>query len=390
MTHASQLRDVDGSMTAPEVTTKNMRYLNDKNRGPELSIIAPTFNEIKNIESLAQQIDEALGDVRWELIIVDDASPDGTAKFARTLGQRDPRIRCIYRLGRRGLAGACIEGFLSSSADVLAVMDADLQHDSRLLAKMLERIRNGSCDIVIASRYGAGGTSDGFSAARQQASNLSTKLARFSTGVQVSDPMSGFFMIRRDAFEPLAPYLAVEGFKILLDILATARGRLRIEEETYSFAARTEGASKFDVQNVLDFVGLLASKMSAGIIPIRFMNFALVGFTGVGVHLVALKILLATQATFNTAQVIATVCAMTSNFFMNNLLTYRDRRKTGLGLITGLLMFYAICGIGAFSNIGIANWLYGQSTVWWVAGLTGSLVGAVWNFAVSSRLLWRK
>jgi dolichol-phosphate mannosyltransferase len=357
---------------------------------PELSIIAPTFNEAKNIETLSRQIDEALPGVHWELIIVDDASPDGTARLARKLGKTDPRIRCIHRLGRRGLAGACIEGFQSSSADVLAVIDADLQHDAKLLARMLARIRAGGTDIVIASRYGAGGTSDGFSAARQTASNLSTKLARLTTGVQVSDPMSGFFMIRRDAFEPLAPHLAVEGFKILLDILATARGRLRVTEETYSFAARTEGASKFDIQNALDFIGLLASKASSGLIPIRFMNFALVGLSGVGVHLIALQALVASNTGFAWAQTIATFCAMTSNFFMNNVLTYRDRRMTGIRIFSGLLMFYVICGIGAFSNIGVAQWLYGQSTVWWVAGLAGSLVGAVWNFAVSSQLLWRK
>jgi dolichol-phosphate mannosyltransferase len=357
---------------------------------PELSIVAPTFNEVKNIEALARQIDDALPGVHWELIIVDDASTDGTASLARKLGKSDPRIRCILRLGRRGLAGACVEGFLSSSADVLAVMDADLQHDARLLGRMLERIRAGTSDIVIASRYGDGGTSDGFSAARQKASTLSTLLARMTTGVDVSDPMSGFFMIRRDAFEPLAPELAVEGFKIMLDILATARGRLRVAEETYAFAARSGGDSKFDIQNSLDFLGLLASKMSGGLIPIRFMNFALVGLTGVGVHLFALQTIIAWGATFVMAQTAATFTAMTSNFLMNNILTYRDRRMTGWNLVRGLLLFYVICGIGAFSNIGVANWIYGQSTIWWVAGLAGSIIGTVWNYTISSRLLWRK
>jgi dolichol-phosphate mannosyltransferase len=362
----------------------------DHGRAPELSIVAPTFNEAKNIAVLVSQIDQALPGVHWELIIVDDASPDGTARIARELGETDARVRCIHRLGRRGLAGACIEGFLSSSAKFLAVMDADLQHDARLLSRMLDRIRTGTTDIVIASRYADGGSSDGFSASRQRASQASTVMARLATGVQVSDPMSGFFMIRREAFEPLAPSLAVEGFKILLDILATARGSLRIAEETYAFAARHEGASKFDLQNVLDYFGLLVSKMSNGLIPIRFVSFALVGLTGVGVHLIALQAAMGAGAGFTLAQSAATLIAMTSNFFINNIMTYRDRRLSGWRMLNGLLMFYLICGIGAFSNIGVANWLYGQSNAWWAAGLAGSIVGAVWNFAVSGRLLWRK
>jgi dolichol-phosphate mannosyltransferase len=357
---------------------------------PELAIIAPTFNEAKNISALRQQIDEALPGVAWELIVVDDASPDGTAKVARELGETDPRVRCLLRLGRRGLAGACIEGFLSTNARTLAVIDADLQHDAGILMEMLSKIRAGGTDIVIATRYADGGSSEGLSAVRQHASQASTVMARLATGVRVSDPMSGFFMIRREAFEPLAPQLAVEGFKILLDILATARGRLRIAEVTYAFGARQAGASKFDIKNSLDFVGLLVSKMSGGLVPIRFINFAIVGLTGVVVHLFVLKAVMALGAGFTTSQAVATLVAMTSNFFTNNVLTYRDRRLKGLRMMTGLLVFYVICGIGALSNIGVAAWLYGQSTGWWAAGLAGSIVSAVWNYTVSSQLLWRK
>ena len=360
-------------------------------RVPELAIIAPTFNEAKNIAALVQQIDQALTGVDWELIVVDDASPDGTAQVARDIGQRDPRVRCILRLGRRGLAGACIEGFLSSSAPVLAVIDADLQHDARVLGTMLQHIRAGDTDIAIASRYAEGGSPEGLaSASRQRASQASTIMARLATGVRVSDPMSGFFMIRRDAFEPLAPNLAVEGFKILLDILASARGSLRIKEVTYTFAARHEGTSKFDLKNILDFVGLLVSKMSGGRIPLRFASFGLIGLSGVVVHLAALKGLMASGIGFTAAQTAATVIAMTSNFLTNNVLTYRDRRMHGWRMVTGLLIFCVICSVGALSNIGVASWLYGQSNMWWVAGLAGSAVSAVWNYAVSSRLLWRK
>lgn len=360
-------------------------------RAPELAIVAPTFNEAKNIPALVEQIDQALPGVAWELIVVDDASPDGTAQVARDIGQTDARVRCILRLGRRGLAGACIEGFLSSSAPVLAVIDADLQHDARVLSAMLNHIRAGDTDIAIASRYAEGGSSDGLSSAsRQRASQASTVIARLTTGVRVSDPMSGFFMIRRDKFEPLAPSLAVEGFKILLDILATARGSLRVKEVTYAFAARHEGDSKFDLKNVLDFLGLLVSKMSGGRVPLRFASFGLIGMSGVLVHLAALKGMLASGVDFTAAQTAATVVAMTSNFLTNNVLTYRDRRLHGWRMLSGLVIFCVICSVGALSNIGVASWLYGQSNMWWVAGLAGSAVSAVWNYAVSSRLLWRK
>lgn len=359
--------------------------------GPELALIVPTFNESGNLREVVRQVTEALGDTRWELIFVDDSSPDGTAALASQIGREDNRVRCLHRIGRRGLAGACIEGFLATSAPIMAVMDADLQHDATLLGRMLVKLRETSADLVIASRYSAGGSAtEGFSPSRRFASRLSTALARAATGVTVSDPMSGFFMIRRSAFIPLAPALASEGFKILFDILATAHGKLKIEEVTYTFAARNEGASKFDTQNILDFLGLIIAKLSGGVVPVRFLSFALIGSAGILVHLAALALFKPLGLAFSSAQAAATLVAMTSNFFLNNATTYRDRRLRGLSALKGLLAFYVICGIGAVSNIGVANWLYVVYPRWIVGGLIGSLIGAVWNFMLSNQLLWRK
>jgi dolichol-phosphate mannosyltransferase len=358
---------------------------------PELALIVPTFNERGNLRTLVGQIEAALGDRRWELIFVDDSSPDGTAALAREMGREDPRIRCIHRIGRRGLSGACIEGFLATSAPVMAVMDADLQHDATLLGRMLDTLEKQKADLVIASRYSDGGSADaGFSAFRGFASRLSTGIARFATNVSVSDPMSGFFMIRRAAFEPIAPGLASEGFKILFDILATARGKLKIAEVTYSFSARQEGASKFDTQNILDFLGLIVSKVTGGIVPVRFLSFALIGSAGILVHLAALALFKSAEFAFGPAQAAATLVAMTSNFILNNVTTYRDRRLKGAAALKGLLVFYVICGIGAVSNIAVANWIYMYYPRWILAGLVGSLIGAIWNFSLSSQLLWRK
>ena len=358
---------------------------------PELAVIVPTFNERGNLREVLRQVAAALGDTPWELIFVDDSSPDGTAALAQAIGHEDARVRCIHRIGRRGLAGACIEGFLATSAPVLAVMDADLQHDATLLSRMLDKMRATSADLVIASRYSAGGSAtEGFSPFRRMASQFSTTLARLTTGVSVTDPMSGYFMIRRAAFVPLAPRLASEGFKILFDLLATAHGKLKIEEVTYSFAARQEGDSKFDTQNILDFLGLIVSKASGGAIPVRFLSFVLIGAAGILVHLAALAVFKNADLAFGPAQAGATLVAMTSNFFLNNATTYRDRRLKGFGAAKGLLVFYVICGIGTVSNIAVASWLYQFYPRWIAPGLAGAVIGAVWNFTLSSQLLWRK
>lgn len=374
-------------LTAAEAARKSANSLHIP---PELAVIVPTFNERENVARLVAQLDRGLEGIAWEVIFVDDHSPDGTADTVRELGRVDPRVRCLLRMGRRGLAGACIEGMLATNAPYLAVMDGDLQHDAGLLPDMLAALRAGTADLAIGSRYVHGGSAAGFSAGRQAASRLSTGLARLMTAVDVADPMSGFFMIRQDAFQRVAPRLASEGFKILFDILATARGGLRVAELAYAFGARSAGSSKLDVQNIFDFLGLLVSKLSRGRIPLRFVSFAFVGLLGVLVHMAALRIGLLSGARFAEAQVAATLAAMTSNFFLNNAITYRDLRLKGAAALRGLVIFYVICGAGALSNVGVATWLYANEPVWWLAGLVGSFVGAAWNYLVSSQILWRR
>ena len=209
---------------------------------PELALILPTFNEAANLPELIARHERALDGVDWEILVVDDNSPDGTGALARRLGEHDRRIRCIRRVGRRGLAGACIEGMLATQAACVAVMDADLQHDETLLMAMLKKLREGATDLVVASRYvGDGAAQAGFSANRARASQWSTALARRLLKVDLTDPMSGFFMIRRELVDAMAPRLSTQGFKILLDIAATGRGKLRIAELPFTFGARLHG-----------------------------------------------------------------------------------------------------------------------------------------------------
>ncbi len=357
----------------------------------ELSVILPSFNEAANIPILVKLLDETLAGIAWEAIVVDDNSPDGTTEVARKIALRDPRIRVIRRIGRRGLSGACIEGILASSAPYVAVMDADLQHDETLLPKMLTELRTGDVDLVVASRKVDGGTTgEGLSKIRAWGSDIANSLAQKLLNVTLKDPMSGFFMVRREKAEALAPKLSPQGFKILLDLVSSANGALRIRELPFTFRERQHGESKLDTLVTFDYFGLLLAKYFGDIVSVRFLMFGLVGASGLVVHLVALRLFLLGGLEFNMGQTAASFVAMTSNFFLNNQLTYRDRRLHGLQAIIGLLTFYAVCSVGVLANVGVANLIYADPSYWWFAGTAGAIMGAVWNYAASSALTWRK
>jgi dolichol-phosphate mannosyltransferase len=357
---------------------------------PELTIVVPTFNEKANIPLLVDRLAQLLTSCDWEVIFVDDNSPDGTAAAARAIGASDSRVRCIRRIGRRGLAGACLEGMLASQARYVAVMDADLQHDEGLLVPMLEALRAGRADVAVASRYLDGGSAAGLSKQRSRVSRGSNTLVRLLLGIDLTDPMSGHFMIRCDELEAMAPSLSTQGFKILLDILATARGSLRTIELPSTFRERQHGESKLDSKIALDFAALVTAKLTNDAVSARFLLFCMVGLTGIGIHLSILSALLITNLSFGAAQAFATIGAIAWNFVLNNLFTYRDQRLTGWHFVTGLIRFQVICAIGAISNVGIATWIYDYDETWWIAGLGGALIGTVWNFVVSAALVWRQ
>ena len=355
-----------------------------------LTIVVPTYNERTNIRLLAKRLDQVLGETGWEMVIVDDDSPDGTHAVAKSMARRDPRIRCLRRIGRRGLSGACIEGMLSSSSPYVAVMDGDLQHDETILPQMLEALREGASDLVIGSRLVEGGdAASGFGRARQWISATGARLSRLALRTDVRDTMSGFFMIRRDIADELVPKLCTDGFKILADILATAGPSLRVQEVGYSFRERHGGESKLDAKVALDFLGLILNKITGGTLPVSFVGFALVGVSGLIVQLAVLYVAMQAGAAFVAAQTCATLISIVSNFALNNSLTYRASRLRGWRWVRGLLMFSAICSISAVANIGVATWMFEREQTWIVAGLAGVLMGAVWNYAVSTKFVWR-
>jgi dolichol-phosphate mannosyltransferase len=255
---------------------------------PIVSIVVPTFNERDNVTTLYKRLEAAFQGVPWEVVFVDDNSPDATWQVVRELSRRDARVRCIRRIGRRGLSGACIEGILAASAPYAAVIDADLQHDETQLPKMLQLLQDGAAELVVGSRYVEGGSAASFNKQRAGASAFATEIARRTLKVDILDPMSGFFMIRRDRFEQIAPKLSTQGFKILLDIVASAEGGLRTVEIPFTFGTRLHGESKLDSMVALDFLGLVLAKLTNDALSLRFLLFAMVGGTGLFIHLATL------------------------------------------------------------------------------------------------------
>lgn len=355
---------------------------------PAVSIIVPTLNERANIEPTVTALDRALEGIAWEVVFVDDDSRDGTAEAAMALAHHDPRVRLLRRLGRRGLSSACIDGILATTTPAFVVMDADLQHDPDLIPRLLRAL--DKADLAIGSRYMAGGDGTALGASRGAASRFATMLSRLVLRQPVSDPMSGFFAMRRASFDEVAPRLSGVGFKILLDILVTAKAPLKVAELPFRFRPRHAGDSKLNAGIAAEYLLLLIEKLCGGLVPARYLLFSAVGGVGLVVHLAVLALAVDWKLHFAMAQGLATWVAMTNNFFLNNFLTYADQRRRGWGIVSGLASFYVVCSIGAIANVGIANAIYTHWSGWWQAGLAGALVGSVWNYAVSSIYTWRR
>lgn len=354
-----------------------------------LSVVVPCFNERENVPVLVQKLEEVLAGIDWEVVFVDDDSPDGTASAVRALAASRRNVRCVQRIGRRGLSTAVIEGILSTSAPYIAVMDGDLQHDETLLPRMLQLAKSDGLDVVVASRYTEGGSTGDWDNGRQAMSGFATRLAHLIVDRNLTDPMSGFFIISRPAFDSTVRRLSGQGFKILLDLFASAPRPFRFAEVPFTFRTRLHGESKLDSLVLWEYLTLLLDKLVGRWVPVRFVMFSAVGASGVLVHFAVLAPAL-NWLSFTMAQTLATGIAMVSNFLINNALTYRDRRLRGFGLITGLLTFMAVCSVGVVANVGVASAVFNRDFGWWLAALAGIAVGVVWNYAVSQVFTWRK
>ncbi len=356
----------------------------------ELAVVVPTYNERENVVLLLAALHKALADSEWEVIFVDDNSPDGTAEHIRAIAATNRHIRVLERIGRRGLSSACIEGMLATPAPYIAVMDADLQHDESMLPSMLEQLKSRHLDVVVASRNVAGGSMGEFSRRRIRLSNLGSRISRWVCRCEISDAMSGFFIVRRAFFQEVAARLTGSGFKILVDLLGSSMRPVRLTEMPYRFRKRERGESKLDVNVELEYLYLVIDKIVGDVVPTRFVLFVLVGSLGVLIHLCVLALLyVEAHVSFVFSQVAATWFAMTFNFLLNNIVTFRDRRLHGWRILGGLLTFYLACSVGALINVSFAQRLFQATIPWYLSGIAGIAISSVWNYGINSVWTWR-
>ena len=355
---------------------------------PVLSIVSPTFNERGNIRPLVEAISKTMGDIPFEIVFVDDDSPDGTYQEVAAVAREGAPVRCIRRVGRRGLASAVVEGAMSASADIICVIDADMQHDETVLPRMLAILQGTDTDLVLASRHVEGGGLGDFSATRRSMSSFATWCSRALIGTSVSDPMSGFFMTRRAVFDAAIYDLSQQGYKILLDVLTSSPRPLKIAEVPYVFRDRHAGESKVDSMIIAEYAFLLIEKLTHGLVPPKFVLFSFVGGLGLVFHLTVLNVMRMLGLHFLAAQTVATVCAMTFNYVLNNTITYRTERLSGLRFAWGYVMFCLVCSLGAVANISVANLTMSGFHSWPIAGIAGAVMSSVFNFGVATKFVW--
>jgi dolichol-phosphate mannosyltransferase len=358
-----------------------------------VSIVLPTYNERGNIEALLRQLLSLQEQFDLELLVVDDDSTDGTGELVRQLARERPQLRLIRRIGRSGLASAIKEGLLDATGDVAVVMDSDGQHEPASVLQAITTLQSEGLDLVIGSRFHPEAQIHGLSERRETGSNWANASARFSLPGRyrdLSDYMSGFFALKLDPLLPLIRAVDVNGFKFLYELLAVSRGRLRVAEVPLQFQARSYGSSKLDLAIFWDFLISILHSLSLRLLPRRAISFALVGASGVAVQLLTTQLLMALAGlAFGQALPVAVIAAASSNYLINNALTFRFQRLIGLALVKGLLKFLLVASLPVLANVGLASAYYSfvaRDTFW--AQLAGILVVFVWNYAASSRFVW--
>lgn len=321
---------------------------------------------------------------------MDDDSADGTADCVRAISQARPQIRVIQRLHRSGLASACIEGFLGTSAPYLAVMDADLQHDESILPRMYRLITSESLDIVVGSRHVEQGSMGEMSPARKRLSRLGARISRSVCGCHLSDPMSGYFIVARPFLELVVRRLSGVGFKILVDILASSPRPVALKEVPYTFRQRLHGQSKLDLNTGIEYFLLLADKLFGDVLPARYVAFAAVGSLGLLLYLAMVRVAFRNLGMpFLQAQAAAAFLTIIFKYLVNNASTYRDIRLRAWKLALGFVPFCLACAIGALVNVAITEMLTTRGLPWYLAASLGLMIGSVWDYGVTAVLTWR-
>jgi len=375
------------------VLKKTLYLLKKKEKQRIISIVIPTFNEQSNISKIINQLLNLDVIYEKEIIVVDDNSGDGTANLVREYCRDDRRVRLISRYGRFGLSSAIKEGCLCATGDIIAVMDADGQHDPSYIALALEKIELKKVDIVLGSRFVEGAIIKGLSQGRKSSSSIANSLARLSlygSYNYLTDYMSGFFVFKRNVCIELVEKIDVQGFKFFYELLAISGGKLKIFEIPFIFNEREHGNSKLDLPVVWDFLISLLHTFIGRLVPRRAVSFALVGSTGVFIQLLTIYFLLAiTNLDFEKVLPLGVIIAASSNFIINNILTFRSNKLSGKRFYTGLLKFLLVSSLPIIANVGVTNLFYSQFlTNTFISQLAGIFVVFIWNYAASSKVVW--
>ncbi len=378
-------------LDSPGVATQQLR---PNGEATAISIVVPTFNERANIRPLVEGLQRVIDWAKWEVLFVDDNSPDGTAAEVREVARINPAVRLISRHNRRGLSSAVVEGILAASCDIIVVMDGDLQHDESIIRNFFDKLTQTEAEMVTASRFLLEHGADGLSSeSRVKVSENGIRLANRVFGLELTDPLTGFFAIKRECFERALPNLSAMGFKIVLDLMVSAQPRPRVVEVPFVFRKRVHGESKLDARVLYDFLLFFVDKTICRRLPIsaRLLSFCAVGALGVVVHMLCLTLVTTLLGfEFIVGQTVGTVVAIVMNYTLNNVITYADKRRRGLSYLIGLAKFSAVCGIGVIANIGVASYLHdhhGEFTIY-LHAMAGILVGVAWNYLISSLFVW--
>ncbi len=361
-----------------------------------LSLILPTYNESESLPVLLPKLAAALKGLEFEVIVVDDDSPDRTWEVAQKLSAGMPQLRVIRRVGRRGLSSAVIEGFLSARGSVLAVADADGQHDLGILPKLDAAVREKG-GVAIGSRYAEGGSVGEWDERRHALSRAGTRMAIALCKVEVKDPMSGFFAIDRSLFERTFPRLNPKGFKILLDVLIHIPADTPVSEVPFTFGVRERGESKLSRRVQIEFLEYLYDATVGRYVPLTFLKYAMVGALGVVVHLAAYVVVsrfVLHQADvdvlgFPLALVAGMEAAIVFNFLLNNSWTFSSAKLRGWRAVAGFLRFNLACAVGAFANYAVTLHLRGQGSPELLSVAVGAFLGMIWNYTMSRMVTWR-
>jgi dolichol-phosphate mannosyltransferase len=352
-----------------------------------LSLILPTYSEAENIPELLPKVRDVLKDLPHEIIIVDDNSPDETWKVAQKLAHDREDIHVIRRIDRRGLSSAVIDGFLAAKGDVFMVMDADGQHDMKLLPKLYDSVKHTN-GIAIGSRYVEGGSVGEWDEQRYAMSRIATKLAKRLCAVQVQDPMSGFFAIDRSVFEEVLPRLNPKGFKILLDLLVHVPSTIPVDELPFTFGSRTHGESKLSRRVQIEFLEYLYDVIFGKYIPLAFVKYCVVGSLGVLVNVMAFQVFHG-MVDFSSAVIAAIETAIIFNFWMNNIWTFSHARLQGKAVFVGLLKFNIACALGGIANYSISTYLFENGVSGIIAVSIGAFTSVLWNYTMNKIFTWK-